>query len=54
MVSVPLEGERGGGVARERLEVSDGLTALGKQGEAAMPQIVEPDWGGGRSAPGAA
>ncbi len=45
VVGVPLQGESGGGVPGEGLQVADGLTALGEQGQAAMPEIVEPDRG---------
>jgi hypothetical protein len=48
VVGVALEGEGGGGVPGERLEVADGLAALGEQRQAAMTQVVEPD--GGRPA----
>lgn len=41
MVGVALQGERRRRVAGERLEVADGLAALGEQGETAMPHIVE-------------
>lgn len=40
MVGVPLEGECSGGMSGERLQVSDGLAALGEQGQAAMPEVV--------------
>ncbi len=45
MVGVALKRERGGGVSGERLQVPYRLAALGKQGQAAMPEIVEPDGG---------
>jgi hypothetical protein len=45
VVGVALEGERRRGVSGERLQVPDGLAALGEQGEAAMPEVVEPDGG---------
>lgn len=45
MVGVPLEGEGRCGVAREGLEVADGFPTLGEEGEAAMPEVVEPDAG---------
>lgn len=43
MVGVELESEGGGGGAGERLEGADGLAALGEQGEARVPEIVESD-----------
>lgn len=43
MVGVALQGERGGSVSGECLQVSDGLTTLGEQRQATMPEIVEPD-----------
>jgi len=43
VVSVALKGERGGSVPGERLEIPDGFAALGEQGQAAMPEIVEPE-----------
>ena len=47
-MSVPLEGEGGGCVPGEGLQVPDGLAALGKEREAAMPEVVEADGGVGR------
>lgn len=44
MVNVPLGRERDGGVASERLEVADGLAALGEQAKARVPEGVEPGW----------
>lgn len=38
-----MKGERGEYVPGERLDVSDGLSALGEQRQAAVPKIVEAD-----------
>lgn len=43
MVRVALQGECGGRVAGEGLQVADGLAALGQERQARMPQIVEAD-----------
>ncbi len=48
VVGIPLEGERGGGVSGEGLEIAYGLAALGKEGEAAMPKVMEADRGEAR------
>lgn len=40
MVGVPMEDECSGGVSGERLQVPDGLAALGEQGQAAVPEVV--------------
>ncbi len=45
MVGVSLERERRRGMAGEGLEVPYGLAALGKQRQAAVPEVVEPDGG---------
>ena len=45
MVGVALEGEGGGGVPGERLEVAEGLAALGEQAKAGVPQVVEANRG---------
>ncbi len=37
-----MEGEGGGGVASEGLEVPDGFSALGEERQAAVPKVVEP------------
>ena len=37
MVGVALEGERGGSVPREGLQVADGLAVLGEQAKAGVP-----------------
>ena len=37
VVGVALEGERGGGVPREGLQVADGLAVLGEQAKAGVP-----------------
>ena len=47
-MSVSLEGEGGGGVAGEGLEVADGLAVLGEERQAAMPEVVEADRGEAR------
>jgi hypothetical protein len=44
-MSVPLEGERRGGVAGDGLEVSYWLPTARQQAQATMPQVVEPDRG---------
>ena len=43
MVGVALQGERRGGVSCERPQVAYGLAALGEQGEARVPEVVEAD-----------
>lgn len=48
MMRVSLQGERGGRVTCEGLQVADGLAALDEQRQAAVPEIVEAD--GGRPA----
>ena len=48
VMGVALERERGRGVSGESLQVPYGLAALGEQGQATMPEVVEPD--GGRPA----
>lgn len=42
VVGVPLKRERGRRVSGEGLEIPYRLPALGKQGEATMPEIMEP------------
>ena len=44
-MSVPLESESSGGVPGEGLEDADRLAALGEQGEAGMPEVVEANGG---------
>ena len=49
VMSVPLEGESGGGVPGEGLEIANGLAALSKKRQATMPEVVESD--GGKACP---
>ena len=45
VMGVPLQGESGGSVSGECLEVADGLAALGEQAQAGVSQVVEADRG---------
>ena len=47
VVGVTLQGESGGGVAGQSLQVTYGLAALREEREARVPEIVEADGGGG-------
>ncbi len=40
-MGIPLEGESGGGVPGDGLEVADGLAALGEERETAMPRATQ-------------
>lgn len=48
VMSVPLEGESGGGVPGEGLEIPYGLTTLSEERQAAMPEVVKSDRGKAR------